>query len=76
LPDADSLAIMEHMPEHTATPTHQVVKQNVATGGRVSRVSPIEHFDVHTARSEAARRNERENREHRNVIWTVRPVPR
>lgn len=55
-------------------PTHQVIKRNVATGGRVSRVSPVEHFDYHTARAEADRRNEREGRAHRNVCWTVRGV--
>lgn len=50
----------------------EVVKRNIATGGRVSRVSGVEHFDEHTARSEAQRRNDREGREHRNVQWTIR----
>ena len=59
-----------------ATPTHQVVKRNVATGGRVSRVSTVKHFDRHTAQSEAERRNERENRAGRNVCWTVREIAR
>jgi hypothetical protein len=56
--------------------THEVVKRNVATGGRVSRVSPVKHFDQWTAQSEADRRNEREGRAHKNVIWTVRSVER
>jgi hypothetical protein len=62
--------------ENGARYTHQVVKRNVATGGRVSAVSPVQHFDVHTAASEAARRNERENRTFRNVVWTTREIPR
>lgn len=58
------------------TPTHEVVKRNVACGGRVSRVSPVKHFDKWTAQSEADRRNEREGRAGKNVIWTVRSVER
>lgn len=53
---------------------HQVVKRNVATGGRVTRIFPVQHFDQWTARSEADRRNEQEDREGRNVIWTIRSI--
>jgi hypothetical protein len=54
------------------TTRYEVVLRNMATGGRVRRVSRVEHFDEHTARAEARRRNEREGRQHRNVCWTVR----
>jgi hypothetical protein len=57
-------------------PTHQVVKCNVATGGRVSRVSGVEHFDKWTAQNEADSRNARENRAGRNVKWVVRSIDR
>lgn len=57
-------------------PPYQVVLRNMATGGRVSRISSIAHYDEHTARAEAQRRNAHENREGRNVCWTVRTVTR
>lgn len=49
----------------------QTVKRNVATGGRVVKVGGT-HTHRPDARAEADRRNVRENREGRNVCWTVR----
>ena len=64
------------MTENAPRRTHEVVKRNVATGGRVARVSTVAHYDEHTARAEARSRNAAEHREHRNVCWTVREVAR
>lgn len=61
-------------------PTHQVVKRNVATGGRViaiarrfdGRARPF--FCEADAIATAAAYNRIDGREGRNVIWTVRRI--
>lgn len=51
----------------------QVVKRNVATGGRVVKVGGT-HFYSPDASREADRRNAAEHRGGRNVCWTTRSV--
>lgn len=57
----------------TQTTTWQTVKRNYATGGPVVKVGGS-HSCQQDARDEADRRNQRENREGRNVCWGTREV--
>jgi hypothetical protein len=52
-----------------------VVKQNMASGGRVQKIHPTVFADREVAARLASLLNTREKREFKNVKWRVRPVP-